>query len=216
MAKLGWTKDEWRDSWVKDEGWKMFHENGGFDEIDIDPRIEVTTERTCNGEWKISAHLKDDLKGSTYCDAFFDLATKDRESHGMSIIPHGMSIIPKRILRSGDRTIVFWEDGTKTIVKRAEDEPDNDYTAFTAAFAIKLFGSNSALKRMIDKKLEYQKTKTEKKESPLHAEPVVDAVAKIGATVLDNLVKKATELAESIGRRIVIDVGPVVEEDDKK
>ena len=118
----------------------------------------------------------------------------------------GMSIVPNRILKSGDRTIVFWEDGTKTIVKRAEDEADNDYAAFTAAFAIKLFGSNSALKRMIDKKLEYQKTKTEKKESPLHAEPVVDAMEKIGAMAIDGLVKKAAEFAASIGRR----------EDDKK
>ena len=34
---------------------------------------------------------------------------------------------PSRILKSGNRTIVFWSDGTKTVVKRAEDEPDNDY-----------------------------------------------------------------------------------------
>lgn len=58
---------------------------------------------------------------------------------------------PSRILKSGNRTIVFWSDGTKTIVKRAEDEPDNDYAAFTAALGIKIFGSNSALRRMIKK-----------------------------------------------------------------
>lgn len=56
---------------------------------------------------------------------------------------------PERILRSGNRMIVFWKDGTKTIVKRAEDEADSDYAAFTAALGIKLFGSNSALKRII-------------------------------------------------------------------
>lgn len=56
---------------------------------------------------------------------------------------------PERVLRSGNRMIVFWEDGTKTIVKRAEDEVDSDYAAFTAALGIKLFGSNSALKRII-------------------------------------------------------------------
>lgn len=61
-----------------------------------------------------------------------------------------------RILKSGDRTIVFWADGTKTIVKRAEDEPDNEYSAFTAALGIKLYGSNSALKRMIHDKTDYQ------------------------------------------------------------
>lgn len=63
---------------------------------------------------------------------------------------------PERILRSGNRMIVFWKDGTKMIVKRAEDEPDSDYAAFTAALGIKLFGSNSALKRII---VEAQKPK---------------------------------------------------------
>ena len=69
----------------------------------------------------------------------------------------------KRILKSGDRTIVFWMDNTKTIVKRCEDVEDNDYAAFTAALAIKMFGTNSALKRMIKNKLEVQKPKKEKK-----------------------------------------------------
>lgn len=55
----------------------------------------------------------------------------------------------KRILKSGNRMIVFWKDGTKTIVKRAEDEADSDYAAFTAALGIKLYGSNSALKRIV-------------------------------------------------------------------
>lgn len=61
-----------------------------------------------------------------------------------------------RILQSGNRTIVFWGDGTKTIVKRADDEEDNPYVAFTAALAIKTYGSNSKLKSIIDHKLEVQ------------------------------------------------------------
>ena len=58
---------------------------------------------------------------------------------------------PKRIIKSGPATIVFWKDGTKTVVKRAEDEPDNEYAAFTAALGIKVFGSNSALKNVVEK-----------------------------------------------------------------
>lgn len=67
--------------------------------------------------------------------------------------------IPERILKSGNRTIVFWGDGEKTIVKKAEDEEDNVYAAFTAALAIKVFGSNSKLQRMIKKKLGEQSCK---------------------------------------------------------
>ena len=55
---------------------------------------------------------------------------------------------PTRILQSGNRTIVFWNDGTKTIVKRAEDEADNPYVAFTAALAIKTYVFSPSLKSM--------------------------------------------------------------------
>lgn len=69
---------------------------------------------------------------------------------------------PVRILKSGNRTIVFWDDGDKTVVKRALDEQESDYAAFTAALGIKCYGSNSALKRIVDR-TEIQK-KGEKKE----------------------------------------------------
>lgn len=73
-----------------------------------------------------------------------------------------------KILRSGDATIVFWADDTKTIVKRAPDEPDSDYAAFTAALGKKLFGSNSALSRYIKSKIVYQTPKKKKaKDNPL-------------------------------------------------
>lgn len=61
---------------------------------------------------------------------------------------------PTRILQSGDRVIVFWGDGSKTIVKRSSDTPDNIYGAFTAALAIKVYGNNSQVNRIIDRKHE--------------------------------------------------------------
>ena len=69
-----------------------------------------------------------------------------------------MQYTPERILKSGNCMIVFWQDGTKTVVKRAEDEADSDYAAFTAALGIKLYGSNSALKRIV-RSAETQKPK---------------------------------------------------------
>lgn len=69
---------------------------------------------------------------------------------------------PKRILKNGDYMTVLWADGTKTIVKRAEDEPASDYAAFTAAVAIRAYGSNSALKRIIEQKVEIQKKRKKK------------------------------------------------------
>ena len=65
-------------------------------------------------------------------------------------------LLPVKILKSGNATIVFWNDGEKTIVKRAEDEPDNEYAAFTAALAKKIYGSNNAIKKIIKTKTEVQ------------------------------------------------------------
>ena len=68
----------------------------------------------------------------------------------------------KKILKNGDYMTVLWDDGTKTIVKRASDEPESDYAAFTAAIGIRVFGSNSALKRIVES-AEVQNKKKKKK-----------------------------------------------------
>lgn len=64
---------------------------------------------------------------------------------------------PKKIIRNGPATIVMWPDNTKTVVKRAEGEEDNTYSAFCAALAIKIFGSNSKVKKTVKKLTEEQK-----------------------------------------------------------
>ena len=52
---------------------------------------------------------------------------------------------PKKIIYNGPATIVFWYDGTKTIVKRSKKDKDNKYNAFCAALAKKIFGSNNKI-----------------------------------------------------------------------
>lgn len=67
--------------------------------------------------------------------------------------------IPVRILKSGVATVVFWKDGTKTVVKCAPETTPNDYDAFTSALAIKLFSTNSRLKKLIREKTVVQPEK---------------------------------------------------------
>ena len=69
---------------------------------------------------------------------------------------------PNRILKNGPVTVVFWKDGTKTVVKPGPNVTPNDYDAFTAALAIKVFDSNSHLKKMIKEKTVEQKPKVKK------------------------------------------------------
>ena len=72
-----------------------------------------------------------------------------------------------RIIRNGKATVVIWKDGEKTIVRRAEDEAESNYAAFTAAIAIRLYGNNSKLKKMLEQKTVEQKPRKKKKEESL-------------------------------------------------
>lgn len=64
---------------------------------------------------------------------------------------------PKAIYRNGKTTAVKWNDGTVTKVKLQDNEPDSPYSAFVAAVAKKALGTNSKLKRIVDKKTIEQK-----------------------------------------------------------
>jgi len=56
---------------------------------------------------------------------------------------------PTKIRKDGPVTVVFWQDGTATSVRCGADEQYDDYVAFCAALAKKLFLSNSAIKRVL-------------------------------------------------------------------
>lgn len=68
-----------------------------------------------------------------------------------------LTVSVERILKSGDRTIVFWSDDTKTVVKRCAADEDSEYAAFAAALAKKCFENNSQIRKMLKAMTEYQK-----------------------------------------------------------
>lgn len=57
-------------------------------------------------------------------------------------------------------TVVLWTDGTKTVVRAAEGDKHDAYLGYCAALAKKIHGTNSALKRDLEKVL----VRVEKKE----------------------------------------------------
>lgn len=88
--------------------------------------------------------------------------SKEKEEDQRSLMVRALKGIDvERILVSPNKkaTIVFWGDGSKTVVKLADGDEFDLYAGFTAAVAKKLYGSNSALKKMINRKVEYQKWK---------------------------------------------------------
>jgi len=70
-----------------------------------------------------------------------------------------------RIIYNNPATVVFWGDGTKTVVKLAKGEKFNKYTAFCAALGKKMYGTNSSLNKIVNSGYdqEAKKKKTDKK-----------------------------------------------------
>lgn len=57
----------------------------------------------------------------------------------------------KKVIFSGDKTIVLWGDGTKTIVTCGEGDHFDPYSGFCAAVTKRMFGSTSNAKRALEK-----------------------------------------------------------------
>ena len=55
----------------------------------------------------------------------------------------------KHIIYHKPYTTVYWEDGTSTTVKAEKHDPYDLYHGFLAALAKKVYGSNSAVSKMI-------------------------------------------------------------------
>lgn len=68
---------------------------------------------------------------------------------------------PKKIYhnRKAGVTVVLWKDGTKTIVRKSETDPDDLYAAYCIALTKKLYGTNSAIKRDLDRCIVIQESK---------------------------------------------------------
>lgn len=61
------------------------------------------------------------------------------------------SMVPIRIIFNPPATIVFFQDGTKTVVKCAEGEKFDPYTGFCYAFTEHFLGSISHIKKLCRK-----------------------------------------------------------------
>lgn len=59
---------------------------------------------------------------------------------------------PKKIIYNDAATIVYWTDGTKTVVKCNENDEYSEYAGFIAAVAKKMYGGANAINRLIDSK----------------------------------------------------------------
>ena len=82
-------------------------------------------------------------------------------------VDNKLAFIPKRInfrkKKGNYYTDVLWEDGTVTVVKLRDGEDFDEYAAFCAALAKKVFGSTNAVNTIVKKTACYPLTKAQKK-----------------------------------------------------
>lgn len=76
------------------------------------------------------------------------------------------SLNVSKIIFNPPATIVFWEDGTKTVAKCSAEDEFSEYYGFLAALGKKVYESNSQIKKLIDKKAEWHENKKNKKDIP--------------------------------------------------
>ena len=77
------------------------------------------------------------------------------------------SLNVSKIIFNPPATIVFWEDGTKTVVKCSAEDEFNEYYGFLAALGKKVYENNSQIKKLIDKKAEWQWHENKKDEKDI-------------------------------------------------
>jgi len=55
----------------------------------------------------------------------------------------------QRVIFNDPATIIFWMDGTKTVVQCSGNEPFNPYYGFCAAVAKRVYGNNSRVQKIV-------------------------------------------------------------------
>ena len=88
-----------------------------------------------------SIEIKADLSKDAWAGMLFS-RPKNRDTESITVPA------VKRIVYNDPATIVFWQDGTKTVVKCMDGEPFEKYAGFCAALAKKVFGSTSKAKKV--------------------------------------------------------------------
>lgn len=126
---------------------------------------------------------------------YLDIAQKEYLSSNLADYPTLIaSSLIKRVVFSDRKTIILWNDGSKTMVSCAEGEQLDPYMGFCAAFTKGFFGSKHQVEKMV-KNADYQPSKKTKKKisEVLKNLRGYDAYAKL---VYDN--KEASEILKKL------------------
>lgn len=132
----------------------------GLDEYDV--KIDEYKGYTSDGVFRFSSHQIEILDTDsdypmsiTYDNRNFYKAIVNTFYGRRNSKEETMKTVPtyavKKIIYNPPATIVFWEDGSKTVVKCSKDDEYSPYFGFLAALAKKVYGNPSRVRKIIDK-----------------------------------------------------------------
>ena len=102
----------------------------------------------------------------------------------------------KRVVYHEPATIVFWTDGTKTVVKCIDGQPYEKYAGFCAALAKKIYGGTSTAKKIAGAKDKPVKIEVEE---PVNEEPLAGELV-TAESVADEVVAEEINENDTAGQ----------------
>lgn len=132
-------------NWIGDLTFPAEHAISSARSVTADKLTEISNAQTATIRLEPNCSITKTMQ-QTVIKALTDVRTK----------PPMPEVIMEREKKGGHYTTVKWTDGTYTTVKASEgDEGERSaYMAFCAALAKKLYGSNSAVHRAVDRHME--------------------------------------------------------------
>ena len=73
-----------------------------------------------------------------------------KDKNGIVFSPMAIVLKPTKIIFNNPATIVFWNDGSKTVVKCSEDDIFDTYRGFTMAYLKRIMGSGRKAEKFVD------------------------------------------------------------------
>lgn len=116
----------------------------------IDHDEETITMGVRNGKTYLTQIASFKNKDNGFDSIIYEMEKKHKFTERSSTMK---KIDVEKIIFNGPKTIVFWTDGTKTIVSMSQEERNFDpEDAFRAAYTKKMYGTNSKIKHIIKEK----------------------------------------------------------------
>lgn len=121
----------------------------------VEPNAGICEKEELRKEFLSKMKFPHDI--ANYCENDVLMTIKAKNFYSLNV---------SKIIFNSPATIVFWEDGTKTVVKCSAEDEFSEYYGFLAALGKKVYESNSQIKELIDKKAERHENKKGEKDIP--------------------------------------------------